>query len=250
MKTIKNTMRHLITFIGLLLFSQLATAQSYDDLRILYADGNYEKLVKEAESYTEKDDTKYDPVPYIWAAKGLYKISLSGTTDERFDNAYKDAIKFLGKGMKYDLKKNDGQAIEEFKEFIDEFQLTLYNRINNDLVAGDDRKAYSWASRYGKITQNEVGALLILGACKYEQKDRSTARAKWKEADELWPEITGVDSWSEADQKILMIGIIETAKAYKTMFMEDKAKEMMGKAGQWFEDDEEWQRRYDEYVNS
>lgn len=244
-------MRHLITFIGLVLFSNMAMAQSdYDDLRILYADGAYEKLVKKAESYTAKDDTKYDPVPYIWLAKGLYKISLSGTDDERFKNAYKDAIKFLGKGIKYDVKKNDGQAMEEFSEFITDFQLTCANRISNDIEAGDYRKAYSWAGRYKKITQNPVGVYLILGACKYIQKDRSTARANWKEADAILPTITGVDNWSEADRTVLKIGIIETAKAYKLGLQDDKAKDILGKAAQWFEGDEDWQRRYDEYVNS
>jgi len=243
-------MRHLITFVGLVLFSQMASAQDYDDLRILYADGDYEKLVRKAEGYTEDDDTKYDPVPYIWAAKGLYKISLSGTDDDRFKNAYKDAIKFLGKGMKYDLKKNDGQAIEEFKEFVVEFQLTLCTRVANDIDAGDYRKAYSWASRYKKITQNNVGAEFLLGACKHQQKDRSSARAAWKEAEALLAETSGVEDWSEADQKMLMIGIIETAKAYKVTLQEDKAKQMLGKAGQWFEENDEWKRRYDDYVNS
>ena len=243
-------MRHLITCIGLLLFSQTVSAQDYDDLRILYADEDYEKLVKKAEGYTESDDTKYDPVPYIWAAKGLYKISLSGSTDERFKNAYKDAVNFLGKGMKYDLKKNDGQAMIEFAEFVTEFQMTLCTRIVNDIDAGDFRKAYSWSTKYRKITQNEVGVLLIMAACKHDQKDRSTARTNWKEADALLPEVTGVDSWSEADRKILMVGIIESAKAYKSMLQDDKAKDILGKAAQWFEEDEEWQRRYDDYVNS
>jgi len=243
-------MRHLITFIGLVLLSQSAIAQDYNDLKILFADGDYEKLVKKAESYTTDDKTKYEPVPYFWAAKGLHKISLSGTDDERFKNAYKDAIKFLGKGMKYDLKKNDGQAIEEFSEFVTEFQMTLCTRIANDIDAGDYRKAYSWAGRYTKITQNEIGVLYIMGACKYEQKDRSTARTKWKEAEDILPNVTGVDSWSEADRKTLMIGILETAKMYKITMQEDKAKEIVGKAAMWFEDDEEWSRRYDDYVNS
>jgi tetratricopeptide (TPR) repeat protein len=234
-----------------MLFSQVAMAQGdYDDLRILFADGNYEKLVKKAETYTAGEKTKYDPVPYIWMAKGLYEISLSGSTDERFKYAYKDAVKNLGKGIKYDIKKNDGQAMEEFSEFIADFQLTCYNRISNDIEAGDHRKAYSWVGRYKKITQQQAGVYMLLGTCKYVAKDRSTARANWKEADALLPEITGVDGWSEADRNLLKLAIIETAKAYKESMQDDKAKDILGKAAQWFEGDEDWQRRYDEYVNS
>ena len=91
-----------------------AQAPNYDDLKILYADANYEKLVKVSSGYTLKDDLKKDPIPFIWLAKGLYKISLSGSDDEKYKNAYKDAIAALTKAMKND---KDGIALSEFQEF-------------------------------------------------------------------------------------------------------------------------------------
>ncbi|MFN5910701.1 MAG: hypothetical protein ACK45H_05135, partial [Bacteroidota bacterium] len=60
-----------------------AQPPKYDDLKILYADANYEKLVKVAENYSLKEELKKDALPFLWLAKGLYKISLSGTDDEK-----------------------------------------------------------------------------------------------------------------------------------------------------------------------
>ena len=242
-------MKHIITLVGLLMLTNVTFAQDYNDLRILYADENYEKLVKEAEKYTEDDDTKYEAAPYFWAAKALYKISLSGTTDENFDNAYKDAITFMSKGIKYDLKKGDGAVMEEFGEFISEFQISLYNRISNEMGAASYKKAYSWAVKYKKISTEETGVNYVIGACKYQDGDRSSSRTAWQEADKLIQEVTDVDSWSEADRKMLKLGIFETAKVYKQTNQMSMAKETMNKAAQWFEEDEDWKSMYDEIVN-
>ena len=108
-------MKKLIVLVLLLLSATTINAQApnYDDLKILYADGNYEKLVKVAENYTLKDDLKKDPMPFIWLGKGLYKISLSGTDEEKFKNAYKDAIAAVSKSLKND--KDNGQQNHQFR---------------------------------------------------------------------------------------------------------------------------------------
>ena len=243
-------MKNIITILAVLFVTQIGFGQNYDDLKILYADENYEKLVKVAEKYTEGEKTKKDVLPYIWLAKGLYKISLSGSDDERFKNAYKDAIKFLGKGMKYDIKLNDGATLDEHREFIDEFQLSLYQRISNELEAGAYKKAYSWAVKYKKISQNLVGMYYVSGACKFNDSDKSSARTFWTEGEKLLEEVTDIDSWSEADRMMFKLGIIHSALSYKNTRQMDKAKAILNKAAQWFEEDEDWQTRYDEIVNS
>src|SRR5574343_300803 len=117
-------------------FTAKAQAPNYDDLKILYADANYEKLVKVAENYTLKDELKKDPIPFIWLGKGLYKLSLSGSSDEKFKNAYKDAVAAVGKAIKND---KDGTALSDFQDFVDEFQGSMVEMINNDLGAKDYR---------------------------------------------------------------------------------------------------------------
>lgn len=244
-------MKNLLTIISIIFIANLSYSQppNYDDLKILYADANYEKLAKVASGYTESDKTSKDILPYIWLSKGLYKVSLSGTDDDKFSNAYKDAIKYLKKGLSYDLKYNDGATFEEHREFLDEFQKSLMEVVDNEMSGGNVKKAFGWAIKYKTITVNPVGALYLMGACKYEDQDKPTARTLWQEADAELKKITSIDSWSEADVKMLKFGVLYSAAAMKKGRQMDNARALLNKVAQWFEEDDDWKQRYDEIVN-
>ena len=108
-------MKKLILLLALIV-TGIANAQppTYDDLRILYADGNYEKLAKVADKYCNNDKTKNDPLVHMWLGKALYKISLVGSEDENFKNAFKDAIGAVGKSIKLDKEGSVQSENEEF----------------------------------------------------------------------------------------------------------------------------------------
>ena len=227
-------------------FSVLARAPDYDYLKILYADANYEKLVKVAENYTLKEELKKDPLPFVWLAKGLYKISLSGTDDEKFKNAYKDAIAALSKAIKND---KEGTALADHQEFVDQFQMSMVELIANDVAAGDFNKASGWVIKYYKITRNPVGAKYLDGAAKYKKADKGGANTLWKEADALLAQITSIAAWSEADKMMLKMGVLQTAECMIASKQKEKAKALLNKVAQWYEEDEEFKAKYDELVN-
>lgn len=244
-------MKNVLTLLCLLFITQLSFSQSpkYDDLKILYADANYEKLAKVASGYTENDKTKKDVLPYIWLAKGLYKVSLSGTDNEDFKNAYKDAISALGKGVKYDMKASNGSTIAEHSEFVELFQKSLFEVIDNELTSGSAQKAYGWAVRYMKITQNESGIKYVMGVCKYKAEDKTTARSLWQEADASLKTVESIQNWSEADKSMLKIGVLRSAAALNESRQQDKARELLNKVAHWFENDDDWKERYDNIIN-
>ncbi|TNF48694.1 MAG: hypothetical protein EP305_04875 [Bacteroidetes bacterium] len=241
-------MKKLIGLVLLLLSATTINAQApnYDDLKILYADGNYEKLVKVAENYTLKDDLKKDPMPFIWLGKGLYKISLSGTDEEKFKNAYKDAIAAVSKALKND---KDNTALTDHQEFIDEFQMSMVTRIDNDLAANDFNKASGWVIKYYKVTKNPVGAKFLDGASKYRKSDKGGANTAWKEADLMLKDITSIEDWSDADKQMLKLGALQTAECYLASKQKEKAKALLNKVAQWYEEDESFKAKYDEIVN-
>jgi hypothetical protein len=244
----KRIMKKLISF-TLLMFSAItlnAQAPNYDDLKILYADANYEKLIKVAENYTLKEDLKKDPLPYIWLAKGLYKISLSGTDDEKYKNAYKDAIGALGKAIKND---KDGTMLTDHTEFIEQFQGSMVEMISNDLAAKDYNKASGWVIKYYKITRNPIGAKYLDGATKYRKADKGGANTLWKEAETMLGKVTSLDDWTAADKKLLKIGVLETAECYIASKQKEKAKALLNKIAQWYEEDEDFKAKYDELIN-
>lgn len=253
-KRINTTMKNFIISLTFLLYAGLSFAQPpvYDDLKILYADADYEKLVKKAESYTLKDNTSKDVLPYIWLAKGLYKISLSDVTDEKFKNAYKDALKYMGKGMKYDAKYNEMMTIAEHEEFLHELQTSLQQRVEQEIATGDVggfKKGFSWALKYDKITTNNVCVKYVSGACKYNSGDKPGARRDWQDGEKMLEEVSSIEDWSEADKNMLKMGVLHTAKAMMEANQKDSARALLGKVAQWFENDSDWQVRYDEIVN-
>jgi len=240
-------MRKLV-LIGALLTTKLLVAQApeYDDLRILYADGDYEKLVRASEKYVMNDKTKSDALPHMWMGRGLYKVSLSGSDDEKYKNAYKEAIGEVGKSLKYD-KAGDVQS--EYAEFYDEFRNSLVEMIKNEIDAADYKKASTWIIKYYKINLTSIGAKYLDGVCKYRNADKGGANTIWKEAETMLKTVTDISEWNKAEKDLLMMGVIQTAECYITAKQTDKAKAVMGKVAQWYEGNEDFKAKYDEIVN-
>jgi hypothetical protein len=227
-------------------FSSFSQAPNYSDLVILYADGNYEKLIDKAEKYTNNDDTKKDPNPYIFMAKGYYKISVSGEAGDDFKNAFKDALGAFGKACKYDT---DGKAAAKHSDFINEFTLNAAERIVNDAEAQDFKKAYSWNVKYTKVAKNSGGTLYMEGACKYRNADKSGANNSWKEAEVAMEGVTNLDKWWEADKKLLRVGLIETARVYIDSRQVEKARALLDKYKPLFDGNQDFNTAYQELMN-
>lgn len=247
-------MKNLVLIFGTILLTSLSFGQppTYDDLKVLFADADYEKLVKKADAYTLKDKTKKDVLPYIYASKGLYKISQSDNTDEKYKNAYKDALKYMSKAIKYAQKADEMMTIDEHEEYLHELQSSLQVRIENEMAAGDVagfKKGYSWCIKYKSITLNPVVCSFVAGACKYNSSDKPGARTEWKNGTEALNEIESIEGWSEADKTMLKLGVLYSAKSMMEANQKDSARELLGKVAQWFENDSDWQTRYDEIVN-
>lgn len=222
--------------------------KTYDDLRILYADGNYSKLAKVADKYTNDDNTKKDVLPYLWLSKGLYKIHVGGNADPVFKNAYKESINALSKAIKMD---KDGSVMSEInnKEFLELLQNSIVEQIDNDISTGNYRKAFGNVTSYKKISKNLVGQVYLEGACKFRNDDKSTGFTLWKNADDQLKKITSLDEWTEADKEMLKMGAIQVAECYVSIKKVDVAKAMLNKVAQWFEEDEEFKEIYDKIVN-
>jgi len=223
-----------------------AQAPTYDDLRILYADGNYDKLIKVSSSYSTHDKTKNDPLPHLWLGRGLYKMSLSGNSEEKYKNAYKEAVASVGKCIKLDKA---GDVQREYDEFIQEFKMSLIEVIANDIATPDFKKANSWVLKYYKLDPTSLGAKYLEAACKFRNADKGGANTAWKEAEKKLVALETIDTWSKADIALFKMGILQSAECYVISRQVDKAKTLLGKVAQWFEEDEEFKAKYDEIVN-
>lgn len=249
LKTIKiKIMKKLISLICILVLAFKFNAQppTYDDLLILYADGNYPKLIKNATKYAENDKTKNDAIVYYWWAKGLYKISFKADRPDDYKNAYKDCFTAIGKFLK---KDKEGKLYAQYRDFFSEVKKTLVETIKNDLDAKDYRKAGGWVIKAYKLNPTDVGAKYLEGACKFRNADKGGANALWKEAEKLLVNVKSLEDYYEEDKELFKIGIFETAECYISMKQVEKAKTLLGKVAQWFEGDEDFKAKYDAIVN-
>ena len=238
-------MKNVVCLLLVLFSYTLSFAQEpdFDDLTILYADGKYEKLVTSAHKYSQKEHLQKHPLPLMWMAKGLYKISISGTPSEKFNDPYKEAIGCLAKAMKID---KDSSCVNKHKEFVDEFQMSIVERVSNALSSDKFKDASGWAVKYYKITTHPIGPKFIEAAAKFRGGDKGGASAIWKECEKILPSIKDLEDWSDADKDLFVIGIIQTGECYIAAHQEDKAKALFNKVAPWFEEHEAFKTRYDE----
>jgi len=239
-----------VLFLGLIFSTTTLLSfgqKSYDDLKILYADGNYEKLIKVATKYTSDEDTRKDAMPHLWMARGYYKISIAGSDDPEDKNAFKDAVGAISKFLKMD---KDGEAMTdpENSEFVETMQAALYEQISNEIATENFRKAYSWVIKYNKISNNSLGAKYLEAACKFRTDDKSTAFTMWRDCEVEAGKVTSREDWSPTDLNILKTGVLESAECLVSARQVDKAKVLVNKIAPWFEDDEDFKAAYNEIL--
>lgn len=240
-------MKNLLTILFTIVVSSTFIAQEdYQDLLIIKADGDWEQLIKKSERYALKSGSRDDAVPYYYLAYGLYKISFVGDRDEEYKNAFKDALTAIGKMLK---KDESGEVQEKYAEFINEVKLNLLELIQNEFGNDEYRRAFGWVMRLYKFGRDYPQAKFLEGVCRYRNTDKSTARMKWKEGQQLLEE-ADPSKWGSADRQLMMIGLYESAKVLKESRQNDRAKEIMNMGAPYFEGNDKWKAYYDEIVNS
>ena len=72
-----------------------------------YVDEEYEKCLVKAEGYTINEETKKDPLPYLYMSMCLYEMSKieKYTAMEDYKKADRDAMKYAEKYRKKDKNK-------------------------------------------------------------------------------------------------------------------------------------------------
>lgn len=239
-------MKNIFTIIFTLLITATAFSQGdYDDLIIMKADQNWDKLIRSSEKYTIAKSTSKEAEPYYFLAYGLYKVSFESDRHEKYKNAYKDAYNAIGRMLRYD-KSGDVQS--KYEDFVEELKLSLLEMIQNELDVEQYPRAFGWAMRYYKFGRDYTPAYFLDAALRYRRQDRTTANLKWQEGEKLLQD-ANVPSWSDADKKIFMLGLYSSAQALKEDRQMQLAKDMMNKGAPYFEDNEDWNELYDEIIN-
>ncbi len=227
-------------------FNSNAQPPHYDDLVIYYADGDYEKLLKRAEKYTLKADTKKDPLPYLYLAKANFEMSKDGKWADDYPKAFKDAIGYAGKCMRYDKEK---VVYNEHIGFFTDLKIAVVEELKNLIDEGSFGKMMGTIAKLHRFASDDVGSYFLKAAAQYNTKDKSGGKLTAKEAYLKLDAVESVEGWRPIDLEMLRIGVIEYCKAKINMNQTPEAKTLLGKVKQWLEDDEEFMSYYDCVVN-
>lgn len=211
MHRIKKLILLLIILLSLQSKLSAQTDKEYMDLLVLYVDEDYEKCVKKAEKYMEKDETKRDALPYLYSSMSYYEMSRDHKYSEAYPRAYKTSLSYLAK---YRKKDKDFIYKDDALEFTEKIKFEIGEQVDNYLLTGTDkdlRKIKSLLKKLVKIDPDDVGAQLLLGVYYIYTKDKSSGKIEIKEALEklegLGSEIK-FDELTASEQYFLKEGLI------------------------------------------
>lgn len=241
----KNLLVILLFVVGLPIQAN-AQPPHFDDLVILFADGQYEKLLKDAEKYTLKDNTKNEPIPYMFLARANFEMSKDAAFQNDYPKAFNDAIGFAGKCIK---KDKEGLVQEEYAEFFIDLKVACAEDIINLVELQDFNKLRGSIMKLQRFNPDDVGSYFLMAASQYRIKDKGGAKITLQKANEMLAAIETTEGWHEVDFAMLRIGVIEYAKYLADFRMDQALKDILGKTKQWMENDKEYMAFYDQHIN-
>jgi hypothetical protein len=231
----------------LLFLSAHAQKQPYEDLLVKYVDEKYEDCLAKALNYTEKDDTKKDPLPFLYVSMCYYEMSKieKYRSMEEYKKCDKDAVKYAEKYRKKD--KN--------KEFFDNYA-DFWSDLNT--MAGEAgvnayedpkglTKAKQWFDGMTGYYPENPGPWLMLGLVLYKSnltKEADAAIAKFQPALEA---AGGIGMLPDDQKKLVKTALIQYATYLDSKGNRSKAKEMLEIGKEFFKDDAEFKGAYESY---
>lgn len=241
-------------FVAISLLTSTAFAQQYEDLKALFIDGKYDKLVDKAEKYTKKEKTANDPLPYLYMAKGLFKISQDEkyTADEKgkatYGNAQMDA---LNKFQMY-KKKDKGNVYRDIADpFIAEFKSQMYEETQNFYDTKIFKKSLANCKKMLKIEPENIGCLIIKGLSEIEMKNKTEGKKNIELGVTTVKNIKSFDDISKEDQGFMEYALMAYANFLVTSKDFSGAKSAITLGYQYFKGDDhkEYEALYNKIVN-
>lgn len=248
---------------GGFVINSIAQQPDYDDLKIYFADANYEKLLKKAEKYTLGDKTRKDAIPYLFLSKANFEISKGADQEllDKYPRAFKDALKYAGKCIQ---KDKEGNVYTENMAHFTELKIVVTEELRNLAESGDYGRLMGRIPSMLKIDKKDIGSFYLKAAGYYHKKDMTGMKKSAKIANDLL-DSADPDAYTisedddqdltnkkKIDLEMLKLGVIHYSQALVLARQNSMAKDLMGKVKQWFPETPEnsdFTDAYNEIVN-
>lgn len=242
----KDIMRYLFPILFAFVTILPASAQNgeYDKILAMLVDEDYEKVLYKCEKRTLDDDTKKDPIPYLYMAMAYFEMSKRGEYEEDYPKAFKNSLKYASKHRR---KDKEDQFFGEFSDFFSEIREVAM--VNAEVEI--DREKYMRAKGIYKylikIDESDVGAHLMMAYCNYMDNDSRDAEENLEMAKKVLEE-KGIDHLANEQLELLKTGIINVADFMSNEGMSSEAKNWMETGKEYFEGDDKFMGYYREIV--
>jgi len=175
MKTYKKLVWSYLTLV-LMTVSVNCIAQDEEDkygedmkaILFMVIDGDHEKAVSRAEKYMEKEDTRRDPRPYMYASMAYFEISKNDEMAEDYPRAFRDAIKFGGKARRYD---KENKYMPEFDRYLAELKAEVMQEAKYHFDTENWRKCATFAKNVQRLDPNDISAVLLKATAEWRGKN-------------------------------------------------------------------------------
>lgn len=166
----------------------------YYDLLMLYMDADYEKCVLKSVKYTEKDKTKGDPLPYLYASMCFYEANNIEDLKAFYGTPLKDALKYMGK---YRRKDRDLIYWADHLKFIEDLRTEAKAEALNQFNEGKDAKAKYYYKQILKFDPDDYSCQAIMAYLLAYSGDEYNATAQFEEFEAT---INKVEFWDNEPQ--------------------------------------------------
>ena len=207
----------------------LITEDELNQLLVWYVDGKYEKVLFKAIRYTEDDDQKKHPVPYLYMAKAYLAIHNSDDSDLRESyevdkmKALKNALKYAGKFVKKDKEQ---EYVPEEQDYIEDLRKETIIAAETEMDNGKFTKAKSYYKYLTTLDKEDPGAWMMYGTVFLTLKARRDADKSWETARNLLLD-QQARGLTEGSANLLQYAFVTTIEKLDEMGDAAKAREFI-----------------------
>jgi hypothetical protein len=222
--------------LGLNLYAQ--DDSEFEDLRNLYMDEKYEKLISKGEKYVADDKTRKSADPYLYLSKAYFEISKLEEFNEEYppEKAFSNALKWASK---YRKKDPEGALFSENDLYFRELKQSAMQEAAGFMSDGKYSRAKRYYDAICKFDPEDPGAWLMLGYAQVQMKSMTESKLAFKEAGKVLNTVD-VTRLNSVERKLLLLGTVNYAEYLVEEGMRDSARVTLNLAAPALEGDAEF----------
>jgi len=213
--------------------------RDYKDLLTLFVGEKYEKCLDKAEGYTMGDDTKKDPLPYLFMSRCFYEMSKKDEFKEAYPNAFKDAMKYASK---YGSKDKEKVFMAEYEDYFAELRKAAMAEAETMMDTEKYSKAKQIYDQLLDLDPNDAGAQLMMGLAFTGLKSKKEAEVAIAKAKQI---LVDKKAGQSKEQLVLLRDALTRHATALSSTSKDAAKEWLDLGLEYFPDDKEYKVTYD-----